>query len=842
MKYMLLFFVLIGCTTLLYSVDLIINEVCSSNTTVIADHLGNYEDWIELRNTSAVTINLNQYYLSDSVTNKTKFRFPVGSYIEPGQIIFVWAVNNVTPIINPNGDYWGTNFAISANGEPVALSYLDPIDATVTIVDQMPSIAIPANVSYGRVGASLDWFYFIEPTPKTENTTQGYTALLSDPVAAVSSGWYPENTEVNFTTSMSGVEIRYTTDGSDPTEISPIWTGAITLQNRSSEPNQHSMISTVLPNLPEPVNELDLWSPPNSLVPKIHTIKTRCFGTGALPSKIVTCVYLVGINLYEFPIVTVTMDPDDLWDADTGIYVPGNGYDGSNFLTANFMQNWERKAVSDWFDAQGNHFWQKQSDIEIHGNYTARAGQKSLRFKAADLSGANSLNYPFFGTDYLDHFKHLILRNSGNDVHMTMFRDNFVHTIIKEQGLDTANYRPFIVFLNGEFWGIHNLQEHMQEHYVSNHYDIPLTQLDVIERNLDVLSGDSADYSSILSYLELNDESDPSVWQYLETKIDMQNFKEYMSAEIIAGNTDWPGNNIRYWRKKVPYTPGAPYGHDGRWRWLVYDMDFSYGLYQSPAWIHDTLGRAIDPTLEWRTFLLRSLLNNQGFKNDFINTFADRLNYNWEPNKVINLVNQFQTRNYNTMPAHIERWNFPQSFALWLGEVQFLRDFANNRPDYLRSLIVSHFSLSGVANVTLSITPPGAAIVRINDRIDLVSGNYKYFQGVPISLEATFDPRWEIADFGGQQTSTLNLTPGANQTINLVLKPKTPQNFTIQKDGTNLLLSWDAVYGATYYQVEYTDNPYNQIWSALPLTSQTSLTILQTETEARKFYRVKSIY
>ncbi|MFO7659605.1 MAG: CotH kinase family protein, partial [Candidatus Cloacimonadaceae bacterium] len=696
-----------------------INEVCSSNTSVIQDYYGLWSDWIELKNTTADTINLNLYCLSDSPTNLTKFRFPVGSTIAPGEIILVWAVNNVTPIIDPNGDYWGTNFAISANGEPVFLSlYYGPI-----IVDEMPDTIIPTNISYGRVGTELSWYFFPEPTPRAENPPSG-VIILSPPIATQNSGWFAGSVIVDFTTSQTGTQIRFTTDGSEPTETDSIWTGPQTLYDRTSEPNLLCLIPTILPNLPEPVNELDWWFPPASNIPKIHTIKARCFASGALPSSTINRTYMVGINLYNFPIVSLYTDPDNLFDPDIGIYVPGNGYNGINFETANFMQNWDIPVSTDWFDPFGQLVYHKDCEAEIHGTYTARAGQKTLRLKGSEPTGPLSINYPFFGTDYLSEFRNLLLRNSGNDIHKSLLRDNLIQTIMAEQGLDVSKFQPYIVFLNGEYWGIHHLQEHMKEYYITNHYNLSLSDFDLIERNLEVNNGDALDYTALMTYLDQNDESDPAVWQYLETKIDMQNLCEYMAGEIIAGNTDWLGNNIRYWRKRVPYTPGAPYGHDGRWRWLVYDTDFSMGLYQSPYWEHDTLWFALDPAREWRTFLLRNIIQNEGFKYDFINTIADRLSSNWSTSNVISHINQLENQFIASMPMHINRWSMPANLSEWQTKVNVLRTFATNRPDFLRSLVVNQFGLPGTANLTLQINHPEGATIRMNDRVNLPSGDY----------------------------------------------------------------------------------------------------------------------
>ncbi len=818
---------------------LIINEVCSSNASLLQDSHGLWSDWIELKNTSSDTLDLHLYGLSDSQTNIYKFRFPAGSKIAPGQIIMVWAVNNVTPVIDPNGDFWGTNFAISSSGEPIVLSLYNELNVASPI-DLCPSDRIDTDRSRGRTFTGLDWYYFVVPTPRAENTTQGYSALLSDPVANNNSGWFSNPVDVNFTTTDTLAVLHYTVDGSDPTDSSPVWSGPQTLHNRSDDPNLLSMISTVLPNLPPPVSELDMWFPPQTLVPKIHTVKIRSFGPGALPSNIVTRVYMVGINLYEFPVISLTMNPDDLFDPDTGIYVAGNGYDGVSFDTANFMQPWDKDVVSDWFDRYGNHFYQKSSQVRIQGTYTTRAGQKSLRLKSGSLTGPLSFNYPFFGTDYLTEFESLILRNHGNDAHISLLRDNLAETLLGEQGLPISRFQPYVVFLNGEFWGIHSVQEHSKEKYLSNHFNIPVEEIDLLESNLEVQTGDSIDYAELLSYITQNDESDPAVWQYLETRIDFDNYTEYMAGQIIAGNSDWPGNNNRYWRKRVPFTPGAPYGHDGRWRWLVYDLDYSMGLYQSPSWVHDTLARCLNPTLDWRTLLFRNIITNTGFRNNFINTLADRLNYNWKPVKVIAKINQLENLYANTIPAQIERWNFPGNFSLWQGEVEALRTFATNRPDFLRGTIVSNFGLPGTAVVNLQITPPEVATVTFNNRITLSGGSYVYFQGVPIGMKTIIPVGWEIVDFGGQSTDSLYLNPLAEQTIQLTLQRIAPTNIMIVRDSLGITLNWNDIPAASGYQIETATTPYPVSWDVLATVTVNQYAI--TETEPRRFYRVKALY
>ena len=253
---------------------LIINEVCSNNDTIASDFYGDFSDWIELKNTSSSSISLHSYCLTDNPTNLHKFRFPSGTVINPGQIIMVWGENDVNPhpttVADSLGEYH-TSFSIQAEGEPIILS----LYSTNTIMDQCPAVALDDDISYGRIGTGTQWFYFPEPTPRTENTTDGYSALLHIPVANHVSGWYADSLYVNFTT-RTGAVVRYTMNGSLPDVNSPLWTGGKYLHNRSSEPNNYCLIPTVLPNH-EGLDELDAWHPPSGNIPKIHTFTLRRF-------------------------------------------------------------------------------------------------------------------------------------------------------------------------------------------------------------------------------------------------------------------------------------------------------------------------------------------------------------------------------------------------------------------------------------------------------------------------------------------------------------------------------------------------------------------------------------
>ena len=336
--------------------------------------------------------------------------------------------------------------------------------------------------------------------------------------------------------------------------------------------------------------------------------------------------------------------------------------------------------------------------------------------------------------------------------------------------------------------------------------------------------------NEVINYLKSNSITQKSTYEYIKTKIDIDNYIVYNIAEIFFGNTDWPGNNVSIWRYKTDdgqYHPEAPYGQDGRWRWFLKDVDFGFGLYNKPV-NHDTLSYAAGDRREgtsnpeWSTFLFRTLLQNTEFRNQFINTFADHLNTTFVPERVIEVINYFENILSPEMLEHTERWQYIKMAASnpregsWSQNVQVLKDYARNRPANMIQFIRNKFSSDGVtgtANITLN-TDPTKGYIKINT-IDIKASTPGvnnpsrwtglYFTGIPVTVTAipedgyVFD-HWEgIA--GNSETLTfthtgeLNLTAVFRRSTDVVPTPTiTPTPTRPDYPGGYILgdVNWDG--------------------------------------------------
>ncbi len=538
---------------------------------------------------------------------------------------------------------------------------------------------------------------------------------VAAPAFSAAAGWYEAGFALSLSCPDKGAAIYYTLDGAEPTERSIRYSKPIAIKDRSGEPNGISHIKT---------SERQVY--PEGKVFKGTVVRARAFlGDGM--SRVVTRSYFVdekGPSRYSFPVVSIAVDPTDFFDDVKGIYVPGkifrDRYDPSLpewERAGNYTQSgseWERPGYLEFFEPDGKLGMAQDIGIRIHGGATRTYPQKSLRLyaRAAYEGDPDDFRYEVFpglmnpvDGKPMRKFKRLLLRTSGNDSQYTLFRDAFMTSLVSELDLATQASRPSVLFVNGEYWGIHNIRERIDEYDVENTYKVDKDEVVILENDGVVDVGEEGDdkcYRDMISFLRSSDIRDPAVYRRLDTMMDVSNYMDYQIAQIYFGNHDWPGNNLKFWRARTKeYLPGAGYGDagygdagygDGRWRWFLYDTDFGFSLYNGPqGYEHRTLdlatqaGRSDWPNPDWSTFILRTLLKNEGFKTEFRKRFDTYLDTIFEPSRVKARLARFEEAYEKEIAEQVARWRSPFSVEAWRRGIAVMRAFAEKRPAAMRA-------------------------------------------------------------------------------------------------------------------------------------------------------------
>jgi hypothetical protein len=717
-----------------------------------------------------------------------------------------------------------TNFSIDAEGEPIILT-----DKNGKIVDEILPLKLPVDISYGRSpDAAPDFKYFSTPTPGSENNTSGFSEFLEPPVFSHRGGFYNETFQLSITSTQPGVSIVYSLDGSEPSSgnlnpktysyrnqyrqkpgstAGPMLTRSyrsynfsepLHIYNRSSEQNQISLISTTFDSNP--------WYLPATPVEKAVVVKARAEKDGALASEIVTHTYFVnenGQNHFSLPVISIATQENFLFDYKDGINVAGEDFEnwrtanpnaeangGSN---ANYKRNdmqWEYRASFEYFEEDGRNVLNQEIGLRIHGGWSRASALKSMRIHARNIYGKSTLDHPFFKDQDYNSYKRIILRNSGNDYWYTWFRDAAMQEMVRHMDFDTQAYQPSIVFLNGEYYGILNIRERFDKHYVARKYNLDGEKVDMLDGNNGIETGDPSHYVETLDYIRQNGLQAGEHYKYINTRISVESYIDFMVAETYLANTDWPGNNVKYWRHKIPqYDPSAGPGKDGRWRWMMYDTDFGFGLYDNNGYAKDMLVFATGtgnawPNPAWSTFLFRSLLENEDFRISFITRYSDQLNTAFQPEVVKPVVERMKKGIEPEMAQHFERWKAPADDYNWNRKINVMHTFADNRPAYVWEHLQSFFQLEDKFNLTVNVSDANHGHVIVNT-IPLKKGTRgvnenpwpwqgEYFKKLPLRLEAVPAKGYEFLRWEGNTVvhheHVLEVNPESDQVFTAIFE------------------------------------------------------------------------
>ncbi|MBE0655263.1 MAG: CotH kinase family protein, partial [Bacteroidales bacterium] len=526
-------------------------------------------------------------------------------------------INSISQYIQIERNELHTNFKLDTDGESLLL-----LDPGGNIADTIPVRSLQADISHGRKpDGSSSWYYFATPTPGTSNNTTAYSNSYRDSIKfSVPGGYYPGSASVALSTNNSADSVFYTLDGTDPDSSSNLY------------------------ELPVPIT--------GNVV-----IKARIIADDKLPGTIYTNTYFS--EQHHLPVICLSTDPENLWNYYSGIYVKGpNASSSYPYKGANFWQDWEKKAHMEYYDSEGEKQVDQGIGIKIYGAFSRAHPQKSLALFARSEYGKGSFQYSFFKDKPIDKFEALVLRNSGNDWNQAFMRDALTTSLIKDMNIDRLALQPVILYLNGEYWGILNLREKINSHYLAENHYVDPESVNLLEDNSVTLDGSNTSYLSLISYLNTHTLVNEQYYQQVIEKIDLDNYIQYEIAQIYAHNKDWPGNNIKFWNLNEA---------GSKWRWIIFDTDVGWGLRDTYAF--NSLEFSLQPNSSddnnppWSTLLLRRLMTNPGFKKDFINQFADRINTTFTPERVNFILDSLRNIYQPEIQSHLSRWEL--SYNNW---------------------------------------------------------------------------------------------------------------------------------------------------------------------------------
>ena len=550
----------------------------------------------------------------------------------------------------------------------------------------IPSLAI--DITYAFVDG--EW-KLSQPTPGASNSGSSLTEL-DPPVFSKSTGIYDGTIAITLTNSNTDSKIEYYFNNLDEVLVSD-----------------------------NGIQELVLGS--------TTMICARTTSPGQGPSEIVCNTYIIDGD-HQLPVLSILVNEHDIFDSEVGLFELGpDAEDNYPFYGANFWSERSEEVYFQYFN-HGSQDFTGHADLEMHGGRQARTHpQKTFKLLAKTKYKQPFFEYKFFkDKPHIESYKRLVVRNASGDYNVGHCRDGFLQQrmIDLQMNLDANAYQPIAVYINGSYYGMMGLREKIDKYNMLSNYGT--TDIDLLEEELEILEGDDITFRKHLQYLLDHDMTDDEVYTEASTYFDPEHLVDYFLAEMSHSNTDWPLNNIKFWRTR---------NDTAKWRYLLFDLDAALGRFSWTRPSKDMLENKLDiPPADRGIYLtvMHAFLENTEFRYLLFNRHQDLFNTAFSTEEMHRAFDLFIDGVMGEMRSHIDRW--PSiTYAKWKDEnLVKMKDYMTDRPSFSMDHFVNYFDLDGLYTLRITSSTENFSF-DLNSLASLENSfDGKYFKNIPISV------------------------------------------------------------------------------------------------------------
>ena len=491
------------------------------------------------------------------------------------------------------------------------------------IVDSMLIADIPSGYSEGRNNDN-GFYYFSSPTPGNNNGT-GISAIAALPSLSITPGVYNDSKGINLEIKGAGT-IYYTLDGSTPTTSSKIYNGPILLNSTT-------------------------------------VVKAVSVLEGKLISKAAIGSYIINEN-HTLPVMSVSLNPSNF----------------NRVQSDNWNTELEVEAHAELYeDGKG---FSIPCGFKLFGGSTRGMAKKSFSLKFRKKYGAGTLNYQVFDNRDFSKFNTLILRSGSQDSEFSFMRDSLMTSLVDGvTNLQVQAYKSVILYINGNYWGVYNIREKVDDDFISNHFNVDGSKANIVRIDNDISTGTIDDYRNVVNYLNSNNMAISSNYEYIKTKLNIDSFADYWAAEAWVTNNDII--NTRFY--------SHPDVDNGRINMIFYDLDYAMWNVRN-NYFNFTVQPEGMSDFKVTTEMMRSLIRSNEFKKDYLERISYQYKNVWNEERVLKKIDEIYKNLKPEMERNQLRWGITMN--TWEENVEKLRDYARNRGSYYKSTAKTFFGLS----------------------------------------------------------------------------------------------------------------------------------------------------
>ncbi len=488
----------------------VLSEFMADNSSTLEDQGGSSPDWIEIHNPNGFDLSLDGYFLTDDAADLNKWRIPAASVPANGYLILFASGENLTDPAEP----LHTNFSLAKAGEYLAL--IDSDGSTVLTqfpADHPTTAAYPGqkeDVSYGLEPGGATAGFFTPASPGAANGPS-FSGFVDDTKFSVGRGFYESAQSVAITTATPDATIRFTRDGSRPTE---------THGTTYSAPIDIST-TTVL--------------------------RALAYKQGLAPTNVDTNTYLFIDDIISSPELGVPLAQqmqmrDSLTAVPSLSVVAPSTINGTSEVPSSF----------ELVFPDGTEGFQENCGVKHFGGAFTDFDKKNFRLYFRSQYGASKLKFPLFdgfdrGISATDTFDQLNLRSGSHDMEKRGFymSNRFTDDTMLDMGNINPHGRFMHLYLNGRYWGVFHVRERWSASTLREYLGGPKEAYEAINGNWNVggwadsvappYDGDGSAWQRIRA-LALS--SSPDNYDNLTPYLDTQHLVDYMIMWMFGNSED----------------------------------------------------------------------------------------------------------------------------------------------------------------------------------------------------------------------------------------------------------------------------------------------------------------
>lgn len=531
-----------------------------------------------------------------------------------------------------------------------------------------------------------------ESVPETTQATETVISAPADknyiftsnaPVFSLDHSFYNADISVELKTAESA-EIYYTLDGTDPDRTAHLYSEPLLFEREVTD------------------------------FPKAHTVRAKAYYADGTESDVSVHTYFIAAGASErFSeyVFSVSGDPAVLTEKPDGIFY------GENYK--NRGRESEREVYLSAWNPKGEQILGQYCGVRIYGGASRESSIKSMKLFARKSyqSGVGAFHTDLFQTPLADNsgeviteYDKLVLRNSGNDFQFAFIRDELCQTLAMQAGF--ADYQavvPAVCYLNGEYYGLFWLHESYCDDYFKDKYpnDAAMGKFIVCEGTDTEKTVDEEDSESVHA-VEFNDMyntyaaadlTDDAVYEQLCALMDVENYLDYFAFNIYINNRDWPQNNMRCYRYAIPAEETAGDGvYDGKWRFLLHDMDYSMGMYEQPELQphYNNLSRILTEGDERHSPLFAALMEREDCRSYFSDSVRSLAEGVLSSENIIDTCSKLNASRYTEQQKyykHLDSLRNQGDRSIWTyadhlnGQLSIIRSFAEKRGKFMLNFL-----------------------------------------------------------------------------------------------------------------------------------------------------------